>query len=120
MPYRPKDIPDGGPIPYGGAQPDWPYGPASSAIVFADDGGGCWGFFDPDWRDDDGTVRGQFRINVSSPTGHGGTGSDHQTRTWLAKADDWFEIVDRVQAAVRFARDEGAREAQADEGSINS
>jgi len=78
--------------------------------VFSDEAGEhhCWGFFDPDWRDPDGT-RGQFRINVESPTGHGGTGGDRQTMTFSAPANRPKWILNRIQKAVRFAFEEGRR-----------
>ena len=110
MIYRPKELAPDQPLPYGHGS-EWPYGRDSTARVFPDETGeqGCWGFYDPDWLNDDGTTRGQFRINVASPTGHGGTGGDTQTLTLWARASDWDEILDRVQAAVRFAREEGMR-----------
>ena len=112
MIYRPKDLPHGDPLPYGGSQPEFPFGRESTAVVFSDDGCGSWGFFDPDWVED-GRVRGQLRINIASPSGHGGTGAEHQTVTFWAAADAPDQIVDRVQAAIKFALEEGARQERA-------
>ena len=74
MIYRPSSVPSSAPMPYGGSQPEFPYGRDSTAVVFSDEGDGLWGFFDPGWVED-GKVRGQLRINISSPTGHGGLGA---------------------------------------------
>lgn len=109
MIYRPKSMPASEPLPYGGSRPEFPYGHDSTAVVFSDDGDGFWGFFDPDWRDDDGRVRGRLQINIASPSGHGGTGADRQTQTIWAPADAPESIVDRIQIALRFAYQEGAR-----------
>ncbi len=96
-------------MPYGGSQPEFPYGRDSTAVVFSDEGDGLWGFFDPGWVED-GKVRGQLRINISSPTGHGGLGADRQTASWWAMADEPEQIVDRLRLALKFAFEEGARQ----------
>ncbi len=112
MIYRPADMSDDESRPYGGSAPAWPHGPESTATVFSDENRefGCWGFIDPDWRDADGTVRGQFRLNVDSPTGHGHTGSDQQTQTFSAPADRLDLVMGTIQQAISFAREDGRRE----------
>jgi len=107
--YRPNSVPASDPLPYGGSQQEFPYGRESTAVVFSDEGDGIWGFFDPGWVED-GKVRGQLRINVSSSTGHGTLGADKQTASWWAMADDPMEIVDRVRLSLKFAFAEGARQ----------
>ncbi len=108
MIYRPSSVPSSSRCPTAVRNRSSPTAGTPLLLSSRTRAMGCGGSSIPaGWR----TGRcGQLRINISSPTGHGGVGADRQTASWWAMADEPEQIVDRLRLALKFAFEEGARQ----------